>query len=54
LNLFSKNASFEDVQKDPEAMRYHAVKFQTGHRYALALLCFHAVKEEENAKNSES
>ena len=53
MNLFSKNADFEEVKKDQEALMWHAVKFQSGHRYTLARQCF-AFVQEENAKRSKS
>jgi hypothetical protein len=48
VNLFSNKADPELVKKDPEAVRYHAVRFQSGHRYPLALLCFHLIQQELN------
>lgn len=40
MNPFSKNAKFEEIKNDEEALMYHAVKFQSGHRYPLAVQCF--------------
>lgn len=53
MNLFSKTADPELVKKDKEAVMYHAVKFQSGHRYPLARLCFHLIQQEqiENPKS---
>lgn len=53
MNLFSRTASFEEVKKDDEALAYHAVKFQSGHRYPLALQCF-AEMQKRNAEPTES
>lgn len=50
-NLFLKTASFQEVKEDEEALVYHAVKFQSGHRYPLALLCYAEI-ERRNAKTS--
>ena len=49
-NLFSKSADFQEVKKNAEALAYHASRFEDGHRYRLALLCFAEV--ENNAKNT--
>lgn len=54
MNLFSKNADPELVKKDPEAIRYHAVKFQSGHRYPLAAMCVHWLQQEHREDNTES
>lgn len=51
MNLFSKNADPELVKKDPEAIRYHAVKFQSGHRYPLAALCVHWLQQEQREED---
>lgn len=54
MNLFSKNANFEDVKKNNEALAYHVVKFQFGHRYPLAIQCFaHIQVRELERKNAE-
>jgi len=48
-NLFSKSADFQEVKKNAEALAYHAEKFEAGHRYRLALLCY---AERENREAS--
>lgn len=54
MNLFSQNASFEDVKKDIDALTYHAVKFEGGHRYPLAIQCFaHIQVRELERRNAE-
>ena len=40
MNLFSNKATFEDVLSDIEAVRYHAERFDNGHRYTLARQCY--------------
>lgn len=50
MNLFSKTADFEEVKKDEEALLYHAVKFQSGHRYPLAVQCFSYIQVKELEK----
>jgi hypothetical protein len=47
VNLFSNKADPELVKKDKEAVMYHAVRFQSGHRYPLAALCFHLMQQEQ-------
>lgn len=52
MNLFSKTADFEEVKKEEEALLYHAVKFQSGHRYTLAVQCFSYIQVRELEKRS--
>jgi hypothetical protein len=52
-NLFSKNADPELVRQDPEAIRYHAVKFHSGHRYPLAALCVHWLQQEQREEDTQ-
>lgn len=40
MNLLSAKAKFHDVVKNEEALMYHAVKYQSGNRYPLAVMCF--------------
>lgn len=46
-NLFSKDASLEDVLKDKEAFEFHVKRFEQGYRYPLAKACFHHKQMEE-------
>jgi hypothetical protein len=40
MNPFSRKAKFHDVVKNDEAVVFHAVKYQSGNRYPLAVMCF--------------
>jgi hypothetical protein len=40
VDLLSRKAKFHDVVKNEEALVYHAVKYQSGNRYPLAVMCF--------------
>jgi hypothetical protein len=40
MNLLSAKAKFHEVVKNEEALMYHAVKYQSGNRYPLAVMCF--------------
>jgi hypothetical protein len=46
MNLFSRKAKFHDVVKNKEALVYHAVKYQSGNRYPLAVLCFQHIQHK--------
>jgi len=48
MDLFSRKATFEMVKENPEAVMFHAVKFQSGSRYPLALQCFQFIKQEQS------
>lgn len=49
--LFSIKAKFHEVVKDREALMYHAVRYQAGHRYPLALHCYQYIQMEEIKKS---
>jgi hypothetical protein len=40
MDLMSRKAKFHEVVKDEQALMYHAVKYQSGNRYPLAVMCF--------------
>ena len=48
-DVFSRDADFKQVLKDEEALMFHAVKFQSGHRYPLAVLCYAEIQKRSNA-----
>lgn len=49
--LFTNKAKFHDVVKNREALLYHAVRYQSGHRYPLALTCYQYVQLEQIKAN---
>lgn len=50
MDLFSRKAKFHDVVKNEEALVYHAVKYQSGNRYPLAVLCFQYIQHRARGK----
>ena len=40
MDNYSRNAKFETVKYDNEAVLYHAMKHEMGFRYPLALACY--------------
>jgi hypothetical protein len=46
MNLLSSKAKFHEVVKNEEALMYHAVKYQTGNRYPLAVMCFQYIQHK--------
>jgi hypothetical protein len=46
MNLLSTKAKFHEVVKNEEALMYHAVKYQTGNRYPLAVMCFQYIQHK--------
>jgi len=46
-NLFSKDANYEEVIKDNDALNFHADRFERGFRYPLAKACFHYRQSKE-------
>ena len=50
MDLFSRNAKFELVMHNEEALLYHAVKWQSGSRYNLAKQCFQMVQLKKQKK----
>lgn len=39
-NLLSRNANFEEVKLNQEALEFHMLNWQSGQRYPLAKLCY--------------
>lgn len=57
MDNYSRNAKFETVKFDEEAVVYHAMKYEMGFRYPLALACYQLreivkMKEERLNENS--
>jgi hypothetical protein len=50
VDLFSRKAKFHDVVKKEEALVYHAVKYQSGNRYPLAVMCFQHLQHKAQVK----
>jgi hypothetical protein len=50
MDLFSRKAKFHDVVKNEEALVYHAVKYQGGNRYPLAVMCFQHLQHKARLK----
>jgi len=40
VNNYSRDAKFETVKFDPEAVLYHTMKYEMGFRYPLSLACY--------------
>ena len=40
MNNFSRDAKFETVKFDQEAVLYHSLKYEMGFRYPLSLACY--------------
>lgn len=40
MNNLSRDAKFETVKFDQEAVMYHSMKYEMGFRYPLALACY--------------
>jgi len=40
MDNYSRNAKFETVKFDPEAVLYHSMKYEMGFRYPLSLACY--------------
>lgn len=46
MDLFSRKAKFHEVVKNDEAIKFHAVKYQAGNRYPLALQCYQYIQQQ--------
>lgn len=46
-SLFSKNAKFEEVLLDEEALQFHYLNFFNGQRYPLAKLCYQFIENKK-------
>jgi hypothetical protein len=53
MSGYSRTASFEKVKEDWEAVKYHALKFELGYRYSLAVLCYQYYQLEKNSHASD-
>ena len=40
MNNFSRDAKFETVKFDQEAVLFHSMKYEIGFRYPLSLACY--------------
>ena len=40
MNNFSRDAKFETVKFDQEAVLFHSLKYEMGFRYPLSLACY--------------
>lgn len=45
-DLFTRKASFNLVKEDVKALEFHASRFLSGSRDALALQCYQVVKQD--------
>jgi hypothetical protein len=50
MDLFSRKAKFHDVVKNEQAVVFHAVKYQSGNRYPLAIMCFQHIQHKAQIK----
>lgn len=50
MNLYSENAKWDNVQFDFEAIKFHALKYLSGHRDKLSLASYQYIKQVEQAK----
>lgn len=50
MDLFSRKAKFHDVVKNEQALVFHAVKYQSGNRYPLAVMCFQYIQHKAQIK----
>lgn len=46
-DLYTRRATFTQVQGDPKAIEFHASKYLSGMRYPLALQCYQYLKLQE-------
>lgn len=57
MNNFSRDAKFETVKFDQEAVLYHTMKYEIGFRYPLSLACYQMtqiIKMKEEKLNDEN
>jgi hypothetical protein len=52
MTVFSKKADFENVKKDPVALKYHAERFEQGHRDSIAVQSY--IEHQKNADSTKS
>lgn len=50
MNLLSKDAKWDNVKYDFEAVKFHALQYLMGHRHALAKNAYQYVKHMEQTK----
>lgn len=52
MTVFSKKADFEKVKKDEVALKYHAERFEQGHRDTIAVQSY--IEYKKNADSTKS
>lgn len=50
MDLYTRKAKYEEVKKDPKALKFHADRYSSGSRDPLAKLCWQT--RQLNANNS--
>lgn len=51
MNLYSTTAKWDDVKLDFDAVKFHALKYLTGHRDKLSLTSYQHIKQIEQEQN---
>jgi hypothetical protein len=57
VNNFSRDAKFETVKFDQEAVLFHSLKYEMGFRYPLSLACYQMsqiIKMKEQKLNDDN
>ena len=57
MNNFSRDAKFETVKFDQEAVLFHSLKYEMGFRYPLSLACYQMsqiIKMKEQKLNDDN
>lgn len=57
MNNFSRDAKFETVKFDQEAVLFHSMKYEMGFRYPLSLACYQMtqiIKMKEEKLNDDN
>lgn len=50
MNLYSKDAKWDNVRYDFSAIKFHALQYLMGHRHTLAKNSFQYIKHLEHTK----
>ena len=50
MDLYLKNADIEEVKKDFQAVKFHALQYLLGRKYLLAVACYQWVRHLEHTK----
>lgn len=45
MDNFSRKAKFEDIKHDIEAVKFHAIRYDTGQRDKLSLACYQFIQQ---------